>query len=128
MRLIETQGRGQEALVEIAGQRLVVLDGLSPVEEPLAPGALEAGRLQVIAIEGLTQRVAPGEAASQGFLREHGIRYRATGRIVSREPLALDFGKLRLDIPLAPRSDWQPGDTLSVAIDQIRLVARENAK
>lgn len=122
MRLLHTRGRGLEAEVEVAGERLVVLDALSPVEDPLAPGDLERASLEVVAIEALTERVEnPGEAV-RGFERERGWRYRATGEIVSKEPLVVDFGVLRLELEMTGKASWKPGDWLAVAIDRIRLV------
>ena len=129
MRLIHTQGRGLEAEVEIAGERLRVLDALSPVEEPRTPGNLEGASLEVEAIETLTEVVADPGAVILGFEPERGWRYRATGEIVSREPLVVDFGVLRLELGMSARDFWKPGDRLAVAIDRIRLVksARQKA-
>ncbi len=129
MRLIHTQGRGLEAEVEIEGERLRVLDALSPVEEPRAPGDLEGAFLEVEAIEALTQLVADPGAQALGFEPERGWRYRATGEIISREPLVVDFGVLRLELAMGARESWKPGDRLAVAVDRIRLVksARQKA-
>lgn len=128
MRLIYTQGRGLEALVEIAGQRLVVLDVLSPVEKIRAPGDLEDATLEVIAIEALTEDGADVEGRPAGFERERGWRYRAVGEIVSTQPLVLDFGVLRLEVGLRAKPGWRPGDRVAVAIDRIRLVRQKREK
>ena len=122
MRLIHTQGRGLEAEVEIEGERLRVQDALSPVEEPRAPGDLEGASLEVEAIEALTEVMAQPGGDGLGFEPERGWRYRATGEIVSTEPLVVDFGGLRLELAMAAQKAWKPGDRLSVAIDRIRLV------
>ena len=50
LRLIRTSGRGNEAEVEIEGQRLRVLDALSPSDAALAPGELDEAALEVVTI------------------------------------------------------------------------------
>jgi len=122
LRLIRTSGRGNEAEVEIEGQRLRVLDALSPSDAALAPGELDEAALEVVTIGALTEAIDDGREHLPGFERQQGWRYRAIGEIVSREPLAVDFGSVAIELALAPRDDWQPGTKLAVAIDRILLV------
>ena len=124
MRLIQTKGRGLEAEVEVEGQRLVVVDALSPVEKALSPGEVGEAALEVIAIEAITRRIGEPVGKPLGFERDHGWRYRAIGEIVSTEPLVVDFGALRVELGFAPRDDWRPGERLAIAVDRIRLVGQ----
>ncbi len=124
MRLIHTRGRGHDAEVEVEGQRLVVVDTVSPVEKALSPGELRKATLEIVAMEAITKRVDKSVEKPLGFERDHGWRYRAIGEIVSTEPLVLDFGALRVELGFAPRHDWRPGERLEVAIDRIRLVGQ----
>lgn len=122
MRLIRTSGRGNEAEVDLDGQQLRVLDALSPSDKPLAPGELDEAALEVVTIGALTEVIDDDREHSPGFERQRGWRYRATGEIVSRDPLAVDFGAVAIELALAPRDDWQPGMKIAVAIDRILLV------
>ena len=118
--LIETEGRGGAAEIEIDHQRLRVVDGISPADRPMPPGPVVRPKLDVVVIPHLTGRT-PEAPARTGLEPEHGWRYRAHGRIVSTRPLRADIGLLRLELEGSGEEGWDVGDPVSLAIDRIIL-------
>lgn len=122
MILLATEGRGGAAEIELDGQRLTVVDELSPADGPLQPGPLEGARLEVVVNPRLTRRLPPEAGAEPGFEADHGWRYRARGEIVATAPLRADLGLLQLDLDVDDtREPWAPGDRIAVAIDRVVL-------
>jgi hypothetical protein len=119
--LIETEGRGGVAEIELDDQRLRVVDAVSPAERPASPGPIANPKLEVVVNPHLTRRAAAGSSATGVFEADHGWRYRAHGEIVSTRPLRADLGCLRLELDRADADDWSVGDRISVAIDCIIL-------
>ena len=119
--LIETEGRGGAAEIELDDQRLRVVDGVSPAERPASPGPVANPKLEVVVNPHLTGRAAAGSSGTRGLEADHGWRYRAHGEIVSTRPLRADLGLLRLELDGVDAEDWSVGDRISVAIDRIIL-------
>ncbi len=122
--LIETEGRGGAAEIELGDQRLRVVDAISSADWALAPGPIAGAKLDVIVIPHLTRRDPSGSALPKGLEPDHGWRYRAQGEIVSTRPLLADLGPLRLELERVGGEAWAVGDAVSVAIDRI-LLTRE---
>ena len=125
VKLIETEGRGGAALIEFEDQRLRVVDRLSRADQPAAPGPVQGARLEVVVNPHLTGRAAAGASAGAGLEADHGWRYRATGEIVSTQPLTADLGGLRLALERSDTEDWAIGERVSLAIDRIVLTGEE---
>jgi hypothetical protein len=119
--LIETEGRGGAAEIELDEQRLRVVDGISPADRPASPGPVANPKLEVVVNPHLTGRAPPASTARKGLEADHGWRYRAHGEIVSTRPLRADLGLLRLELDRADAEAWAVGDRVSVAIDRIIL-------
>jgi len=119
--LIETEGRGGAAEIELDGQRLRVVDAISRSDRPASPGPVPRAKLEVVLIPHLTGPAPPGSATPKGLEPEHGWRYRAHGEIVSIRPLRADLGPLHLELDRVDAADWAVGDPVSVAIDRIIL-------
>ena len=119
--LIETEGRGGAAEIELDDQRLRVVDGVSPAERPASPGPVARPKLEVVVNPHLTGPAPAGSSATNGLEADHGWRYRAHGEIVSTRPLRADLGLLRLELDRVDAEDWSVGDRISVAIDRIIL-------
>jgi hypothetical protein len=126
--LIETEGRGRAAEIELDGQPLCVVDGISPADRPVSPGAVSNPKLEVMVNPHLTGRAAPEASAVTGFEADHGWRYRAHGEIVSLQPLRADLGLLCLEIDRADAEDWSVGDRITVAIDRIILTGERDRR
>jgi len=119
--LLETEGRGRAAEIELAGHRLRVVDRISPADRPSPRGPVSRPKLEVVTIPALTSRL-PGDTRSANELApDHGWRYRARGTIVSTGPLVADLGMLRLELTDLNADEWNVGDRLSLAIDRIIL-------
>jgi len=123
--LIETEGRGGTAEIELDDQRLRVVDGISPAERPAASGPVANPRLEVVVNPHLTERTPAASTARKGLEADHGWRYRAHGEIVSVRPLRADLGPLRLELDGADAEAWALGDRVSLAIDRI-ILTRES--
>ena len=122
--LIETEGRGGAAEIELDEQRLRVVDAISRSDRPASPGPVARPKLEVVVIPHLTGPAPPGSAARNGLEPDHGWRYRAHGEIVSTRPLRADIGSFRLELERADAEAWAVGDAVSVAIDRI-ILSRE---
>jgi hypothetical protein len=119
--LIDTEGRGGAAEIEMDGQRLRVVDAISRADRPAAPGEVAGAKLEVVVIPHLTGPTPAGATARSGLEPDHGWRYRAHGEILSTQPLCADLGPLHLDLDRADAEAWAVGDPVSVAIDRIIL-------
>jgi hypothetical protein len=103
--LIETEGRGGAAEIELDGQRLRVVDAISSSDRAAS----------------LTGPAPPGSAVRKGLEPDHGWRYRAHAEIVSTRPLRADLGPLHLELDHVDAGAFSVGDPVSVAIDRIIL-------
>jgi hypothetical protein len=121
--LLATEGRGGEAQVSVNGERLAVVDGLSPGDAPTSPGPLSSARLEVVTIPHLSASAREDDDPSCRLRREHGWRYRARARVLSSEPLRVDLGAFTVELALELRGGIAAGDLLDLAIDRIILSA-----
>jgi hypothetical protein len=119
--LIETEGRGGAAEIELDGQRLRVVDAISSSDRAASPGPVADAKLEVVVIPHLTGPAPPGSAVRKGLEPDHGWRYRAHAEIVSTRPLRADLGPLHLELDHVDAGAFSVGDPVSVAIDRIIL-------
>ena len=122
--LIETEGRGGVAEIELDGHRLRVVDAVSAADRPAPPGPLPRAKLDVVVIPHLTVRNPPDEARGCGLTPDHGWRYRARGEIVATQPLRADLGLLEIELEDARAREWAVGDRVGLGIDRIILTRR----
>lgn len=120
--LIETEGRGRAAEIELDEQRLRVVDAISSPDRPASPGPVAGAKLEVVVIPQLTGPAPPGSSVRKGLEPDHGWRYRAHGEIVSTRPLRADLGPLHLELDHVDAAAFSVGDPVSVAIDRIILL------
>ena len=116
--LIETEGRGREARVEIDGRQLAVVDSVSSVERPARSGPVSGARLEVVAIPRLCAR---SEETEKRLEPEWGWRYRSCGEVVSTDPLRIDLGPFSAELALPGLAPLSVGEYLTIAIDRIIL-------
>jgi hypothetical protein len=122
--LVETEGRGLSATIEVDGHPLRVVDAVSAADSAAAPGPIARARFDVV-INDSQSSISPAVAsdAPQEKKLEHvrGYRYLGVGQIVSIDPVCADLGLLTLELPLGAPADVSVGDRLEVAIDRIKL-------
>jgi hypothetical protein len=121
--LIQTEGRGRDAIIEVEGRRLTVRDALSPADRPTSPGRIVGARFDAVLADPRTPGGAPGDNPDRrvGLEHQRGWRYLGHGRIVSVEPLRIDLGLFVLEPAALPQGTRETGDYLTVVIDRISL-------
>jgi len=121
--LVETEGPGGNATVEVDGRRLTVRDAFSAVDRPARPGPIDAARFDAVVVErrGAGPELGANPDRLTGLQHRWGWRYLGSGRIVGLDPLCVDLGILVLELPDVAGSDHSIGDFVSVAIDRISL-------
>ena len=121
--LIETEGYGGDAIIEVDGERLKVRDALSSVDRPAQPGAVDAARFDVVVADprGSKQGLGANPDRQMGLRHQWGWRYSGNGRVIALDPLRIDLGILVLELPPRSGDDLSVGDFVSVAIDRISL-------
>jgi hypothetical protein len=122
--LVETEGYGGNAKVEVDGQRLTVRDALSAVDRPAPPGPIDDARFDVVVVDSRdgSRPLGANPERLTGLQHRWGWRYTGNGRVVALDPLRIDLGVLVLELPRASDGAQGLGDFVSVAIDQISLV------
>lgn len=124
--LIETEGRGGAAEIELDDRRLRVVDGISPADRPAAPGPVANPKLEVVVNPRLTERAPADPTPPNGLEPGHGWRYRAHAEIVSTQPLRADLGPLHLELEDTGSETWEVGDRVTLAIDRIVIRAKRS--
>jgi hypothetical protein len=123
--LIQTEGHGGEATVQVGAQRLQVVDHVSRTGAPARPGPMAGAKLNVVAIDALSWERVDAPAIDgrplNRFERQWGWRYLALAEIVELEPFRADLGVLTLEMAEAPDGGMAVGDWVRVAIDRIVL-------
>ncbi len=124
--LIETEGRGGIAEIEVDGQRLKVVDQFSPADRPRKPGDIGDPRFQVVTSEPPSWERAfarnPGnETRIEPLI---GWRHLGFGRIVAVDPIRLDLGILILELDLRATDPRYVGRFACIEIDRIVLSTR----
>lgn len=121
--LIETEGRGGIAEIEVDAQRLKVVDQFSPADRPRKPGPIANPRFRVIAPEPASWERAfarnPGNETRIEPL--FGWRHLGFGRIVAIDPIRLDLGSLMLELDLRATDPGYVGRFATIEIDRIVL-------
>ncbi|MFQ5415620.1 MAG: hypothetical protein ACE5FL_01100 [Myxococcota bacterium] len=123
--LIETEGRGHNAVIEVDGQRLTVRDALSPADRAASPGPVVGARFDAV----LADPRSPGRAPQDnpechvGLEHQRGWRYLGHGRLLSVDPVRIDLGLLVLEPQAFPPGNRETGEYLTVSIDRISLTA-----
>ena len=121
--LIRTEGRAGEARIEVDGQPLTVVDGLSAVGEPELPGAVRAPVFSAIVVPpGSWERAIAANPGRQRRLEPRwGWRYRGFAEIVAVDPVRADLGPLILELDLAVDAPEMVGAFVAIEIDRITL-------
>jgi len=121
--LLRTEGYGRAAEIDVGGLRLTVVDGISSAEAPAPAGLVENSKFDVVfVVPGSWRRAVDANPDGERKLEpQWGWRYLGFGRVVSLDPVRLDFGVLELELALPPDEDRQVGDSVCLAIDRIRL-------
>jgi hypothetical protein len=121
--LLETEGYGGDAIIEVDGERLKVRDALSSVDRPARPGAVYAARFDVVVADprGSKQKLGINPDRRTGLQHQWGWRYTGNGRVIALDPLRIDLGILVLELPRPSNDGHSLGDYVSVAIDRISI-------
>lgn len=121
--LIETEGYGGDAVIEIDGQRLTVRDALSTVDRPARPGPVAGARFEAVTADPRASKRTLGKNLERITTLEHrwGWRYLGHGRIVSLDPLRIDLGVLDIELDASPDLEHAPGDFVTIEIDRISV-------
>jgi hypothetical protein len=121
--LLRTEGYGLTAEISVDGSPLTVVDGISRVDAPAAPGPVADPRFDVVFVapERWQRAVAANPARERRLEHRWGWRYLGFGRVVSLDPVRLDLGVLELELALPPDDARRIGDHVAIAIDRIRL-------
>lgn len=122
-RLISTEGPWLEAVVEIEGRRLTVMDEFS-VTGP--DGRLQPGQEIEIEFSSLLLGDEPWDAIFTanpgrrvGVDHLDGWRYRAFGRIISIQPVVVDCGLLRIADVVQTRDPRVVGEYVAFTISRL---------
>jgi hypothetical protein len=121
--LVETEGYGRNAVVEVDGRRLTVRDALSTAEQPALPGPVRAARFEAVMVDPLASRREFGDNSDGIKALEHrwGWRYLGHGEVSSLDPIRVDFGVLILELAGQLDAEHEIGDFVTIAIDRISL-------
>lgn len=121
--LIETEGYGGDAVVEVNGQRLTVRDALSTLDRPARPGPVPDARFEAVTADPRVTKRVLGENPERIEALEHrwGWRYLGRGRIVSLAPLRIGLGVLDLELDAQPNEHRALGDYVAIEIDRISV-------
>jgi hypothetical protein len=121
--LLRTEGYGLEAEIDVDGCRLRVMDAISPIEEPAAPGPVRDPIFTavVVAPDSWTRAVSENPECEKRLEPSWGWRHRGYCEIVSLDPLRADLGVLVLELDLPPDTARKRGDFVALAIDRIRI-------
>jgi hypothetical protein len=121
--LMKTEGRALEAEIEVDGQRLTVMDGISAVEREAAPGPVPEAKFDVIVVEPRSWGKTFSENPGREKKLEHrwGWRYLGYGEIIAIDPVRVDLGVLVLELDFRTDDPGRLGEWVAIAIDRIRL-------
>jgi len=122
-RLISTEGPWLEAVIEIDGRRLTVMDEFSHVGPDASP---EPGDEIEIEFSSLLLEDEPWDAIFTANPRRRvgvdhldGWRYRAFGRVISIEPVIVDCGLLRIADVVQTRDPRVIGEYVAFTISRL---------
>jgi hypothetical protein len=124
--LIRTEGRAGEAEIEVDGHPLTVVDGISAVAEPMAPGSVSDATFEAVVVEpdSWERAVAANSDCLKRLEPRWGWRYRGFGEIVSLDPLRADLGPLVIELGLRADTPERLGAYVALEIDRITLLRR----
>jgi hypothetical protein len=134
-RLIATNGPWLEAVIEIDGRRLTVMDEFSVMGPDTCP---QPGQEFEVELSSLLLEDEPWEAIFAGnpgrrvgLDQLDGWRYRAFGRVISIAPVIVDCGLLRVEDVVRTHDTRVIGEYLAFTISrlggQIRAIASRHA-
>jgi hypothetical protein len=126
--LVRTEGYGREALIEVDGVPLRVVDAVSEPGEPAPPGPVDdpVFTAVVVAPASWSRAVAENRDRAKRVEPIHGWRHRGFGEIRSLSPLRADLGVLQLELALPSDPARCVGDFVALDIDRIRLARRRS--
>jgi len=124
--LIRTEGRAGEAEIEVDGHALTVVDGISAVAAPAAPGPVADPIFEAVVVEpdSWERAIAANPDRHKRLEPRWGWRYRGYGEIVSLDPLRADLGPLVLELGLRADTPERLGAWVALEIDRITLRRR----
>jgi len=124
--LIHTEGRAGPAQIEVDGQPLTVVDGISTVGAPAAPGPVRDPVFEAVVVEpdSWERAIAANPERLKRLEPLWGWRYRGYGEIVAVDPVRADLGRLVLELGLRADTPERLGSFVAVAIDRITLTRR----
>lgn len=121
VKVLKTDGLGLEALIEINGIKLTVMDSFSHFpQEYTSNGTPE---FSYIVDENLTwEETFKGNKNKEKKLEQlKGWSYHGYGQILSLNPTIVDFGILKLDIGYLTNDDRVIGESVKVKIGRLDL-------
>jgi hypothetical protein len=123
--LIETEGYGGDAIIEVGGERLKVRDAISSVDRPARSGPVAAARFDVVVADarGSQPKLGANPDRLTGLRHQWGWRYTGNGRVIGLDPVRIDLGILVLELPRSSDDEPLLGEFVSVAIDRISLAS-----
>jgi hypothetical protein len=124
--LIRTEGRAGKAEIEVDGHPLTVVDGISAVAAPAAPGPVSDPVFEAVVVEpeSWERAVTANPDRLKRLEPLWGWRYRGYGEIVAVDPVRADLGPLELGLGLRADSPERLGAFVDIAIDRITLSCR----
>jgi hypothetical protein len=124
--LIRTEGRAGRAEIEVDGHLLTVVDGISAVGAPAAPGPVRDPAFEAFVVEpdSWERAIAANPERLKRLEPLWGWRYRGYGEIVAVDPVRADLGPLVLGLGLRADTPERLGAFVEIAIDRITLSRR----
>ena len=124
--LIRTEGRAGRAEIEVDGHLLTVVDGISAVGAPAAPGPVRDPAFEAVVVEpdSWERAIAANPERLKRLEPLWGWRYRGYGEIVAVDPVCADLGPLVLGLGLRADKPERLGAYVEIAIDRITLSRR----
>jgi hypothetical protein len=121
--LIRTEGRAGRAEIEVDGHLLTVVDGISAVGAPAAPGPVRDPAFEAVVVEpdSWERAIAANPERLKRLEPLWGWRYRGYGEIVAVDPVRADLGPLVLGLGLRADTSERLGAFVEIAIDRITL-------
>jgi hypothetical protein len=124
IRLEHTDGLGRAAEVWIKGHLLKVCDGISPADNPCAPGLLEDVQFAYASVEGITwdQAVLGNTGRHRTLDPVNGWSYLGLGRVTQIMPVRVDFGIVEMEDANWTTDESLVGRFVRIPIDRLEIV------
>lgn len=121
---LETRGDFLEAIIEIAGERLVVMDEFegsklargAPIDIDLRAFVLDPGDWEAV--------FASNPDGAKGLKHLNGWSYLALGQITSVDPVVCDCGLLTIEDAIRTRDPRCIGENVGIRVDRLDAKSR----